>query len=126
MKKHLLCLALATVTSLPFAAHSADVQRQAEVAKLGPDVMPFSLKATTHVFTKSSDGGTQRVIAKDGSDAVQTRLVRGTCWRLFANAATPRNDYKKGRNTKKPIFTISPHPAFAQSQTIHCEKEGMS
>lgn len=76
MKKQLLCIALAAATSLPLVAHPADTQRQAEVAKLGPDVMPFNLKATTHIFTKSSDGGTQRVIAKDASDAVQTRLVR--------------------------------------------------
>lgn len=76
MKKHMFCLALVAVTSLPLAAHSADAQRQAEVAKLGAQVMPFSLKATTHIFTKSSDGGTQRVIAKDVSDAVQTRLAR--------------------------------------------------
>ena len=46
------------------------------MAKLVPDVMPFDLKATTHFFTKSSDGGTQRVTAKDVSDALQTRLVR--------------------------------------------------
>lgn len=76
MKKHLLYLAFAAVTSLPFTAHSADTQRQAEVAKLGPDVMPFSLKSTTHIFTKASDGGTQRVIAKGVPDAEQTRLVR--------------------------------------------------
>lgn len=76
MKKHLLCVALAAVTSLPLAARSADAQRQTEVAKLGADVMPFSLKATTHIFTKSSDGGTQRVIAKDATDAAQNGLVR--------------------------------------------------
>lgn len=38
--------------------------------------MPFSLKATTHFFTRTNEGGTQRVIAKDVSDAVQTRLIR--------------------------------------------------
>lgn len=76
MKKRLAFLALAAITSLPLAAHSQDAKRQAEVAKRGPDVMPFSLKATTHFFTKTSNGGTQRVLAKDVSDAVQTRLVR--------------------------------------------------
>lgn len=76
MKKNLLFLAIAVATSLPLAVQSADAQRQAEVAKRGPDVMPFSLKGTTHVFTKSSGGGTQRVIAKDRSDAVQIGLVR--------------------------------------------------
>jgi hypothetical protein len=76
MKKHLLAAMVAVTISLPLAAHSVDAQRQAEVAKRGPDVMPFSLKDTTHVFTKSNHGGTQRVIAKDVSDPTQTRLVR--------------------------------------------------
>lgn len=76
MKKHILCVALFAISSLPLAALSADAQRQAEVAKLGAEVMPFNIKATTHIFTKSADGGTQRVVAKDPSDAVQTRLVR--------------------------------------------------
>jgi hypothetical protein len=57
-------------------ARAADVQRQAEVARRGPDVMPFDLKATTHIFTKTERGGIQRVVAKDVSNAVQTRLVR--------------------------------------------------
>lgn len=65
---------LAAALSLP--ATAADAQRQAEVAKLGADVMPFDLKATTHVFTKSADGGTQRVVAKKAADAQQVKLVR--------------------------------------------------
>src|SRR5664280_1181803 len=62
--------------ALPLVAHPADAQRQAEVAKLGADVMPFSLKATTHVFTKTAEGGTQRVIVKNATDTTQVRLVR--------------------------------------------------
>jgi hypothetical protein len=58
------------------AASAADTQRQAEVAKLGADVMPFSLKATTHIFTKTAEGGVQRVVAKSLSDAQQVKLVR--------------------------------------------------
>ena len=38
-----------------------DAQRQAEVAGRGKDVMPFSLAATTHVFTKTAEGGIQPV-----------------------------------------------------------------
>lgn len=75
MKKQLSLLGFAAIICLP-PAHAADAQRQAEVARRGPDVMPFDLKATTHFFTRTNDGGTQRVIAKDGSDAVQVRLVR--------------------------------------------------
>ena len=38
--------------------------------------MPFDLKSTTHIFTKTDDGGTQRVVAKDSSNVEQVRLVR--------------------------------------------------
>jgi hypothetical protein len=58
------------------AAPAADGARQAEVAWRGADVMPFSLAATTHVFTRTDDGGTQRVVARDSADAAQVRLVR--------------------------------------------------
>lgn len=54
----------------------ADAQRQAEVSQRGKDVMPFSLPATTHIFTKSADGGVQRVVAKKPSDAAQVKLIR--------------------------------------------------
>jgi hypothetical protein len=57
-------------------AAMADAQRQAEVARRGKDVMPFSLPATTHVFTKNAEGGVQRVIAKNSADAGQVSLVR--------------------------------------------------
>lgn len=61
------------------AAHMAEMaraQRQAEVAKRGPDVMPFSLPATRHVFTKTPDGGVQQVVARNAGDAAQVQLVR--------------------------------------------------
>jgi len=58
------------------ALAAADPQRQAEVAKLGADVMPFSLTATTHIFTKTANGGVQRVVAKSASDVQQVKLVR--------------------------------------------------
>ncbi len=68
--------ALAVLVFLPLAAHCSDAQRQAEVARLGADVMPFSLEATTHIFTKTAEGGTQRVVAKVPTDTRQVRLVR--------------------------------------------------
>ena len=76
MTKYLFHAALLALFAAPLAAQAADAQRQAEVAKLGADVMPFSLKATTHVFTKTAAGGTQRVIAKNAADTAQVRLVR--------------------------------------------------
>ena len=76
MTKYLLHAALLVLVTSPLAAHAADAQRQAEVAKLGADVMPFSLKATTHIFTKTAEGGIQRVVAKSAIDTKQVRLVR--------------------------------------------------
>ena len=61
---------------LPLAARSADAQRIGDVARRGAEVMPFDLKATTHVFSKTRDGGVQRVVAKDPKDAAEVRLIR--------------------------------------------------
>jgi hypothetical protein len=57
-------------------AMMADAQRQSEVANRGKDVMPFTLAATTHIFTKDAKGGVQRVVAKKSSNAAQVKLVR--------------------------------------------------
>ena len=71
------CLGAAlSITAAFVPAHAADAQRQAEVAQRGGDVMPFSLEATTHVFTKTPRGGIQQVVAKHPTDAAQIRLVR--------------------------------------------------
>lgn len=69
-------LALLGALTLPPAAPAADDSRQSDVARHGAEVMPFSLKATLHVFTKTSDGGVQRVIARDPADVHQVHLVR--------------------------------------------------
>lgn len=57
-------------------ASTASGQRQAEIAQRGKDVMPFSLAATTHIFTKTRQGGVQQVVVKDVRDAEQIRLTR--------------------------------------------------
>lgn len=76
-RKPLLAAALLAITSfIPLASAAADAKRQAEVAERGKAVMPFNLKATTHVFTKTTNGGIQRVVAKDAGDAGQVKLVR--------------------------------------------------
>lgn len=66
-------------SKMDHAAHMkvmADAQRQAEISQRGKDVMPFSLPATTHIFSKSAEGGVQRVVAKNSSDAAQVKLIR--------------------------------------------------
>lgn len=76
-RQQLLAAALLAIASfIPLASAAADAQRQAEVAERGKTVMPFNLKATTHVFIKTANGGIQRVVAKDAADAGQVRLVR--------------------------------------------------
>ena len=65
--------------NMDHAAHMkmmAESQRQAEVSHLGKDVMPFSLSATTHIFTKSDSGGVQQVVAKVAGDEAQTKLIQ--------------------------------------------------
>lgn len=66
-------LGTAVVAPLTLADVTA---RQKEVAQHGADVMPFSLAATTHIFTKTADGGIQRVVTKH-PDPKQTALIRG-------------------------------------------------
>jgi hypothetical protein len=76
MKLSKLHILLALLASLSLPAVPAEGDRQAEVATRGADVMPFSLTATTHVFTKTADGGTQRVVAKKAGDVAQIQLIR--------------------------------------------------
>jgi len=76
MTKYLFPATITALMLMPFLSSAADSERQTDVAKRGADVMPFNLKATTHIFTKTPDGGTQRVIAKDASDGQQIQLVR--------------------------------------------------
>ncbi|MGE5087922.1 MAG: hypothetical protein ACM3QY_02260 [Candidatus Levyibacteriota bacterium] len=42
----------------------------------GAEVMPFDLKATTHIFTKTPDGGVQRVVVRNPGDLRQVDLIR--------------------------------------------------
>ena len=72
-----ICLWGAIFAAALTAAQAADGPPLAEVARRGAEVMPFDLKATTHVFSKTARGGTQRVVARNPRDSVQTRLVRG-------------------------------------------------
>jgi hypothetical protein len=66
----LFCLAMTAAT----AAQAQ--QSQAEVAARGAEVMPFDLKANSHVFTKSRNGGLQQVQARNQVDTAQVRLIR--------------------------------------------------
>lgn len=58
------------------ATTATNAQRQAEVSGRGKDVMPFSLAATTHIFTKTAEGGVQQVVVKNPADAAQEKMIR--------------------------------------------------
>ena len=59
------------------AAHmQSSADRQADVSARGAHVMPFSLAATEHVFTRNASGGTQQVVARNAGNAQQVALVR--------------------------------------------------
>ncbi|MEO6986654.1 MAG: aspartate carbamoyltransferase, partial [Paralcaligenes sp.] len=57
-------------------ASTADSSRQAEVSARGAEVMPFDLNATTHLFTKTSNGGVQQVVARNPKNRTQIKLIR--------------------------------------------------
>ena len=66
---------LITLITSPLAS-ATDPSHQAEVSARGAQVMPFELRATTHIFIKSQHGGVQQVIAKNSQDKAQIRLIR--------------------------------------------------
>jgi len=72
------CIAMMawTLTLFSHPAPALDDARQAEVARRGAEVMPFSLTKTQHQFTKTESGGTQRVISRDPQNQEQIRLIR--------------------------------------------------
>ena len=58
------------------ATEPASESRLDEVAHRGEKVMPFSLDQTTHIFTKTEDGGVQQVIVKDVSNTDQIKMIK--------------------------------------------------
>ena len=67
----LLLLAVASASG-----QTAAPSRQEAVRERSADVMPFDMNATTHIFTKTRDGGVQRVVVKSSGDTKQTALIR--------------------------------------------------
>jgi hypothetical protein len=57
-------------------AQTASPARINEVAQRGQHVMPFDLKQTQHIFTKTENGGVQQVIARDPNNSQQIEMIR--------------------------------------------------
>lgn len=73
---HIAVLALTLgSTGCRSSQQSQPVDRQAEVAEKGAEVMPFDLDASTHIFKKTLEGGVQQVLA-DSNDSEEVRLIR--------------------------------------------------
>lgn len=60
--------------NVPSPAATVSDARQKEVAQRGADVMPFSLAATTHIFSKTADGGIQQVVTKRNDPDLAARI----------------------------------------------------
>lgn len=58
------------------AKEETEARRLDEIAQRGAEVMPFDLEKTLHIFSKTSRGGLQQVVAKDASDSEQIGLIR--------------------------------------------------
>ena len=75
--KQLLMISLSLLFIDPaFSIEKASEERLDEVARRGAHVMPFDLNLTTHVFTKTRQGGIQQVIVKDPENTTQIKLIR--------------------------------------------------
>jgi hypothetical protein len=73
---------IALLLAALFIALSAQAEEKAsdnrldEIVQRGSTVMPFNLDQTTHIFSKTEQGGLQQVIVKDSSNAEQIKLIR--------------------------------------------------
>lgn len=76
--KYLLPLALnlLMITAPVYAVEKASEARLDEVARKGVHVMPFDLEQTTHVFSKTEQGGIQQVVVKELKNTAQIKLIR--------------------------------------------------
>ncbi len=64
------------LTTPVHGVEKASEKRLDEIVERGNHVMPFDLELTTHVFSKSVNGGIQKVIVKDLANIKQIKLIR--------------------------------------------------
>jgi hypothetical protein len=69
-------VAVIALALLASCSRGTDGDRQATVASIGAQVMPFDLERTTHAFDKTATGGTQIVTADVAEDLRQIDLIR--------------------------------------------------
>lgn len=72
-----LVVAVCAASALSGCGANQDLaERQAQVADLGAEVMPFSLDQTTHIFTDTQRGGRQDVVADNPTDGDTIAEIR--------------------------------------------------
>lgn len=76
MKTLTLMFAVLLIAAPAGAKEEEGARRLDKVAERGAHVMPFDLEKTLHIFTKTSRGGLQQVVAKDAADSQQIGLIR--------------------------------------------------
>ncbi len=92
-----------------------------EVARRGRQAMPFDLEQTTHIFSKTPNGGIQQVVAKDNTNAGQIDAIRQHLSKIakefkhgnFSTPAKIHGDDMPGlnemRNAKPGLILIDYH-----------------
>jgi hypothetical protein len=67
---------LGMILSQSSFAEKASPERLKEVTQRGMHVMPFDLKQTQHIFSKTETGGVQQVIVRNSPNPQQIELIR--------------------------------------------------
>jgi hypothetical protein len=71
-----IAILLLTGAGLIIYRHKQTQARQDYIHDRGVMVMPFDLDKTTHFFTKTKEGGVQKILVKDPQDSEQIDLIR--------------------------------------------------
>ncbi|ABB74978.1 hypothetical protein [Nitrosospira multiformis] len=108
MKLSIMRMIIALLAATPAQAmEKAGEKRLDEVAKRGTHVMPFDLEKTTHVFSKTNQGGLQQVVVKDKSDVKQVKLIRAHLYEIS-------EDFKRGDFSKPERIHGKGMPGLAE------------
>jgi hypothetical protein len=71
-----LFLLVALLIAAPAAAGERASGSKLDEVQRGAQARPFSLEQTTHVFTKTADGGIRRIVVKENASSEQLGLIR--------------------------------------------------
>ena len=95
---------MVSIMSPVYAEEKVSDKRLDEIVQRGIHVMPFDMELTTHVFSKTANGGIQEVIVKNSDNCEQIKLIRRHLSRItdefkqgdFSNPAKIHGDNMPG------------------------------